>query len=190
MRRIIREIYVNRVLGHELGFKRGTAALFFAGFHISLSIWISIKKKVYYELRDILVRFGEITDELEKYHILYLELAYKKGMRKIKVEISTGEHSYEYEIKDLYGLSCKVMRPEYMFTRILIALTRRKQIASSDLFDINYFLKEDWAIAEDPIRHELALTVSEYLTEVSGFIKDNSGLKIKLVLLYGLGCYF
>ena len=181
MLKVIREIYTNRFLGQNLGFKGGTAAYFFYDlprFSVDLDFDLiepneQKADRVFRQIREILTPLGDISDENAKYNTLLLELNYKKGERNLKVEVSTRLQNNIYEIKELYGLSCKVMRKDYMFARKLIALTRRNKIASRDLYDINFFLNQNWEIAPLPIEEEINTSVREYLDEVIEFIEKN-----------------
>ncbi len=180
MLNIIREIYTNRGLGQNLGFKGGTAAYFFYDlprFSVDLDFDLinsspETTTKVFTEVRKVLSDMGIITDENSKLNTLLLELSYETDSRKVKVEISTREQQNQYHLLDLYGTACKVMTKEYMFARKLIALTRRNRLASRDLFDINFFLKQNWSIAEGPIEEVVGNPLSSYLMEVTEFIAE------------------
>lgn len=180
MLKIIREIYSNRQLGQTLGFKGGTAAYFFYDlprFSVDLDFDLinpSPEKatKVFTEIRKVLSNIGIITDENPKLNTLLLELSYETDSRKLKVEISTREQQNQYQLLDLYGTACKVMTKEYMFACKLIALTRRNKLASRDLFDINFFLKQNWDIASAPVEEVIGKTLPVYLTEVAEFITE------------------
>ena len=91
---ILKDIYTDIELVNCLGFKGGTALMFFyelPRFSVDLDFNLiqAAKDEVVYEkLRKILLKYGKIYDETKKFYGLIVVLDYGFGERKLKVEIS------------------------------------------------------------------------------------------------------
>ncbi len=112
---ILKDIYTDIELTNWLGFKGGTALMFFYDlprFSIDLDFNLIEPGRldsVYEKVRKILLHYGVITDEAKKYFGPLLVLDYGVGERKLKVEISNRQFNDHYEIKNLLGINMKVM---------------------------------------------------------------------------------
>ncbi|VAW19402.1 hypothetical protein MNBD_BACTEROID01-691 [hydrothermal vent metagenome] len=108
---ILKDIYNNVELATCLGFKGGTALMFFYGlprFSIDLDFNLINQDKedvVYNKVRKILLKYGTIYDEAKKFYGLIAVLDYGIGERKLKVEISNRNFPDHYEIKNLLGIN-------------------------------------------------------------------------------------
>ena len=105
MLQILRDIYSDLELSNCLGFKGGTALMFFYNlprFSVDLDFNLLVAGRetaVYQKVRNILLKYGTIDDEAQKFFGPILVLNYGKGERKLKVEISNRQYDNHYEVK-------------------------------------------------------------------------------------------
>jgi predicted nucleotidyltransferase component of viral defense system len=113
--RILKDIYDDKDLAGLLGFKGGTALMFFYDlprFSVDLDFnLLNINKEewVYGRIREIVSKHGNIHDEAKKFFGIVSVLDYGVGERKLKVEISNRSFNDRYEIKNLLGVNMPVM---------------------------------------------------------------------------------
>jgi len=144
---ILKDIYSDIELANFLGFKGGSALMFFYGLpRFSVDLDFSLIKteneeSVYEKVRKILLKYGTIYDEALKFHRPVIVLDYGLGERKLKVEISNRIFNDRYEIRNLLGINIKIMVMPDMFAHKLCALLDRDSIAGRDIFDCWFFLK-------------------------------------------------
>lgn len=102
---ILKEIYTDIELASCLGFKGGTALMFFYDLpRISIDLAFNLldksKEKLAYEkVRKILLGHGRIFDEAMKFYGSIIVLDYGVGERKLKIEISNRQWNDRYEVK-------------------------------------------------------------------------------------------
>lgn len=176
MSEIIRDIYTNRNLGQLLGFKGGTAAMLFYGldrFSVDLDFNLLQAEKeqfVYDSMHNIISQYGEIIEQENKFNTLFFLISYGKEQRKLKIEISKRQSNNKYDYLTYFGVDVQVMRKEFMFAHKLVAVSERRQAASRDLYDIDFFLKEVWDIEEAIIIERTGKGIVEYLEFLIGYI--------------------
>lgn len=186
---ILREVYSDTLLRVCLGFKGGTAAVLFyelPRFSVDLDFDLldfEKKEKVFERLKEILPRFGNLTQAVDKQSTLFFLLNYKQGERNVKVEISKRSLRGAYELKNYLGISMLVMEKEDMVASKLAALLTRRKFASRDLFDLWFFLKNNWQIDEEMLKEKTGLPLSEALKKAQKKVKTIK----KTDLLAGLG---
>jgi predicted nucleotidyltransferase component of viral defense system len=177
---ILKEIYSDIELANCLGFKGGTALMFFYDlprFSVDLDFNLIKEEKekiVYEKVRKILIKYGKIHDEAPKYFGPLVVLDYGPGDRKLKVEISNRQFGDRYEIKNLLGINMKVMVAPDMFAHKLCALLDRSSIANRDIFDCWFFLKNHVPVNK---------TIVESIQKCIGSIE----LVNDRILLHGVG---
>lgn len=92
MSRILMSIFQDKELSLLLGFKGGTSLMFFQDlprFSTDLDFNLLDEKKlhlVYRKLKALLLRFGKITDEAEKFYGPVFVLDYGKGSESSKLK--------------------------------------------------------------------------------------------------------
>jgi len=194
---ILREIYSDTLLRNTLGFKGGTAAMLFyelPRFSVDLDFDLldpEKKEEIFQRLKEILPQFGNLIEAREKQNTLFFLLSYKKEERVIKVEISkriinkfvADVIKSAYALKNFLGISMLVMRQEDMVAGKLAALLTRKRFATRDIFDLWFFLKNEWQINEEFLKEKSGLSLVQALKKAQSLIK---GVK-KTELLSGLG---
>ncbi len=187
--RILKDIYSDKHLSKVLGFKGGTAHMLFYNlprFSVDLDFNLIDNSKsdiVFDKIRSILLKYGEIKDEAHKHYGLLLVLNYGIDNRNLKLEISNRKYNDRYKIMDYLGIPIKVMQIEDMFAHKICALTDRKSIASRDIFDINYFLKDNVRINADIVKQRTNKELELYINDC---IKTIEAIK-KTAILNGIG---
>ena len=171
MLQLLKDIFSDALLSSVLGFKGGTAAMFFYGlprFSTDLDfnlLDVSKEAEVFQRVRAIVLKYGNIHDEAIKHYGAIIVLVYGIGERKLKIEISNRQFPDHYEIKNYLGLQMRVMVKEDMFAHKLCALLDRPEIASRDVFDCWYFLKERTSLNKEIVESRMGMAVEAYLDE-------------------------
>lgn len=166
---ILKDIYSDIELGNWLGFKGGTALLFFYDlprFSVDLDFNLINPEKVdvvYKKVRAILLKYGTIADEASKFYGPILVLNYGSGERNLKVEISVRQFDNHYEIKDLLGINMKVLVQPDMFAHKLCALLDRTAITNRDIFDCWFFLQRQTPVNQKIVEARMGVTYAEYM---------------------------
>ena len=166
---ILKDIYSDIELANCLGFKGGSALMFFyelPRFSIDLDFNLinEGKEKIVYEkVRKILLKYGTIYDEAPKFYGPLVVLDYGIGERKLKVEISNRRFEDRYEIKNLLGINMKVMVRADMFAHKLCAMLDRNSIINRDIFDCWFFMKNQSPVNKDIIESRMSLPFTDYI---------------------------
>jgi predicted nucleotidyltransferase component of viral defense system len=166
---ILKDIYSDIELSNYLGFKGGTALMFFYDlprFSVDLDFNLLDKDHedmVYNKVREILLKYGSIYDEAKKYFGPLVVLNYGYGERKLKVEISNRVFENRYEIRNLLGISIKVMVQEDLFAHKLCALLDRSSITNRDIFDCWFFMENRTPLNKDIVEYRMKMPLTEYL---------------------------
>lgn len=186
---VLKDIYNDVELSSILGFKGGTALMFFYDlprFSVDLDfnlLDVSKEKLVYDSIRQILLKYGKIADEAIKFYGLIVVLDYGYGHRKLKVEISTRQGIEQYEIKNLLGIHVKVMLAPDMFAHKLCALLDRSEITNRDIFDIHFFLQKQTPLTKSIVETRMGVPIKEYLQRCIDTLEAMSDKR----MLNGLG---
>jgi len=177
---ILKNIYTDISISSVLGFKGGTAIYLFYGlprFSVDLDFDLlnSTKERIVFEkIKGILKNYGELKEERIKRHTLFFLLSYSKEAQDIKIEISKRTFGSNYEIKNYLGISMLVMKKEDLFAHKLVALLERKRPANRDLFDLWFFLKNNWEINREIVEKRTATEFKEYLKQCLKFVEKVS----------------
>ena len=186
---ILADIYSDRELARCLGFKGGTALMLFhrlPRFSVDLDFDLLEPEKaghVYIKVKNILLRYGEIHDEAQKFFGDLLALDYGHGERNLKIDISHRKYKNDYEINNLLGISVKTMKISDMFAYKLVALLGRNEIADRDIFDCWWFMSRQTPVKTVMIEELTQKTYSGYMQECIHAMENLP----KRSLLYGLG---
>ena len=188
MAQILSLIFKDKELCNVLGFKGGTAMMFFHGlprFSTDLDFNLLDADKldeVYIKVRQILTHFGIIDDEAKKQFGPVLVLDYGKGERMLKVEISTRLFDNHYETLTLAGTDIRVLTLPDMFAHKLCAMGER--LSPRDVFDVWFFLQQLHAnINETIIMERTRKSVAEYAAWCAARVREAS----PKLLMQGLG---
>lgn len=188
MTHILKDIYSDINLASSLGFKGGTAAFMFYDlprFSVDLDFDLleptTDRRTVIYEkIRNILLKYGEIKDEQNKSFTIFFALSYEHDAHQIKIEVNCRRTGAKYEMLNYFGMPVLVSDKKSMFAAKLIALMNRKKLASRDLFDIYFFLKNLWDIDRDVFESYGITSEKKYIAQCIDFIEkipDNVLLK-------------
>ena len=171
MLQILRDIYSDLELSNYLGFKGGTALMFFYNlprFSVDLDFNLLVDDKeketaVYQKVRNILLKYGKIDDEAQKFFGPIIVLDYGKGERKLKVEISNRQYNNQYEVKTFMGINMLVMKPADMFAHKLCAMLDRNELANRDIFDCWFFMENRVPINKNLVESRMGIPFTDYL---------------------------
>jgi predicted nucleotidyltransferase component of viral defense system len=177
---ILKDIYTDTTLGPILGFKGGTAAHFFydlGRFSVDLDFDVLNETKedyVFAKVEKILKGFGTIKEKYKKRHTLFFILSYDDESQNIKVEINRRSFDSRYELKNYLGISMLVMVKEDMFAHKLVAMLERSKIANRDIFDVWFFLKNNWSINKEIVNKRTEMDFENYLKKCIKFVESLS----------------
>ena len=186
---ILKDIYTDVELANYLGFKGGTALMFFYDlprFSVDLDFDLLNTDKehlVFNKVRKIILKYGTIFDEAKKYFGPLIVLDYSIGERKLKIEMSNRQFNNSYEIKNLLGFNVKVMTASDMFAHKLCALLDRSITTNRDIFDTWFFLQRQTPVNKSIVENRMGVPLTTYLENCINLIETMKGKR----LLDGLG---
>ena len=189
MLQILRDIYSDLELANALVFKGGTALMFFSKlprFSVDLDFNIIQSDKeaeIYQKIRIILLKYGTIDDEAQKFFGPILVLNYEKGERKLKVEISNRQQDCRYEVKTFMGINMLVMTDADMFANKLCALLDRNELTNRDIFDCWFFMENRTPVNQNLVENRMKMPFSDYLQNCIDALNNLSNKN----LLNGIG---
>ena len=166
---ILKDIYEDKELAGILGFKGGTALMFFYDlprFSVDLDFNLLNSSKedmVYDKVRKIILKHGTIHDEAKKYYGIICVLDYGVRERKLKVEISNRNFDDRYEIKNLLGVNMQVMVASDMFAHKLCALLDRSSITNRDIYDCWFFMNNKTPVNKSIIETRMEMPYTDYI---------------------------
>lgn len=187
MMQVLLAIFRDTELSSLLAFKGGTSLMLFHGltrFSTDLDFNLLDASKtdfVFHRLHNLLLQFGTIDDEANKFYGPIIVLDYGKGERMLKVEVSNREYPNHYEIRSLLGTDIRVMTMPDMFAHKLCALGER--ITPRDIYDVWFFLQKHTEINAEIVQMRTNKSVSEYAAQCAQQIRSYS----PRVLMQGLG---
>lgn len=170
--KILKDIYTDSTIGPLLGFKGGTAVYLFYNlnrFSVDLDFDLLDAEKedyVFEQIKKILENYGTIKEAEKKRFNLFYVLAYDDkvpGAQNIKVEINRREFGSKYEVKSYLGISMKVMVQEDMFAHKLCAMYERIGKTNRDIFDVWYFLQNEWPVNKKIVEERTSMIFKEFL---------------------------
>jgi predicted nucleotidyltransferase component of viral defense system len=186
---ILKDIYSDIELANCLGFKGGTALMFFYDlprFSVDLDfnlLDLAKEKTVYEKVRKILLKYGKIFDEAMKFYGPIIVLDYGVGERKLKIEISNRQWNNHYERKNLLGINMQVMVAPDMFAHKLCALLDRGELTNRDIFDSWFFMQRQTPVNKEIVETRMEMPLTDYLQKCIDHLESMSDRGI----LNGLG---
>lgn len=166
---ILKDIYEDKELAGLLGFKGGTALMFFYDlprFSVDLDFNLLLSEKeniVYDKIRRILLKHGTIHDEARKFFGILCVLNYGMGDRKLKVEISNRNFNDHYEVKNLFGVNIQVMVAPDMFAHKLCAMLDRTNVINRDIFDCWFYMNNKTLLNKSIVETRMKIPLADYL---------------------------
>lgn len=170
--KILKSVFTDSTIGPFLGFKGGTAAYLFYNlnrFSVDLDFDLLDAAKedyIFERVKKILENYGTLKTALKKRYNLFYLLSYdkkKEGVQNIKVEINRRDFGSKYNVKSYLGISMKVMTRDDMAANKLVAMYERIGKTSRDIFDVWFFLENDWPINHEIIKSRTGLSFKEFL---------------------------
>lgn len=177
---ILKDIYSDIELANSLGFKGGTALMFFYDlprFSVDLDfnlLDLTKEKTVYEKVRRILLKYGKIFDEALKFYGPIIVLDYGVGERKLKVEISNRQWKNQYERKNLLGINMEVMVAPDMFAHKLCALLDREELTNRDIFDSWFFMQKQMPINKEIVETRMEMSLADYIQKCINHLEKMS----------------
>ena len=178
MVQILKDIYSDIELANWLGFKGGSALMFFYDlprFSVDLDFNLIKEEKekiVSKKIRAILLKYGAIHDEATKFFGPLLVLDYGAGERKMKIEISNRKFEDKYEMRNLLGINMKVMVGPDMFAHKLCALLDRSSVAGRDIFDCWFFMKNHIPVNKEIVELRMNMPLADYIQKCIGLVES------------------
>jgi predicted nucleotidyltransferase component of viral defense system len=178
--RILKDIFSDPVIGPLVGFKGGTAAYLFYGlnrFSVDLDFDLLDARKeeqVFDHVTTILQQYGTVKDHRKKRYSLFFLLSYNDkapDAQNIKVEINRRDFGSCYELKSYLGIPMKIMCRQDMVAHKLVALYERKGATNRDIFDVHFFLHNNWPVRRSIIESRAGLSFAAFLDKCIGIVE-------------------
>lgn len=171
MLRILKDIYADAELSSLLGFKGGTALMFFYNlprFSVDLDFNLLDADKeqlVFERVQTILLRYGRIIDAARKHYGPVIVLDYESGERNLKIEISNRQYqaANHYEIRQFFGINVRLLVAADMFAHKLCALLDRSETTNRDIFDVWFYLTNNMEINPLIVEERMGQSLDAYL---------------------------
>ncbi len=169
--KILKDIFTEPNIAQYLGFKGGTAVLLFynlSRFSVDLDFDLLDKEKedlVFTTINEILIKHGQVKAQKKRYSLFFL-LSYKDksyGAQNIKVEINKRSFGSRYEVKQYLGIAMQVMVKEDMAANKLVAMHERIGKTNRDIFDVWFFLHNNWPINKKIVELRTNMTYKAFL---------------------------
>ena len=189
MLKILKDIYGDHILAQVLGFKGGTMAFLFYGlsrFSVDLdfdSLDKEQEKYVYEKIKSILVKYGTVKQDDNKRYSIFFMLSYGAGQHNIKIDINKRDFMSSYETRNILGINLLIMKKEDMVAHKMVAMYERMGEAMRDIFDVHYFLSNDFEFNKIIISNRTNLEFKDFIENtIAGLLEIK-----KNELLGGLG---
>ncbi|MBU4350809.1 nucleotidyl transferase AbiEii/AbiGii toxin family protein [Candidatus Parcubacteria bacterium] len=170
--KILKDIYTDSTIGPILGFKGGTAAYLFYDlnrFSVDLDFDLLDETKedyVFERIKKILENYGTIKEASKKRFNLFYILSYDnkaEGAQNVKVEINRRDFGSKYDVRAYLGISMKVMIKEDMAAHKLVAMYERIGKTNRDIFDVWFFLEQNWLINKQIVEQRTKMLFKDFL---------------------------
>lgn len=185
---ILKDVYSDTMIAPHLGFKGGTAALLFYELNrdsVDLDFDLLDENKeqsVFEKIHKIAAGYGKIVDSRIKRFNLINIISYDTKSQNIKIEVNRRNFGSKYELKTLLGISMLVMVREDMFAHKLMAMHERVGKTSRDVYDVWFFLKNNWPINKEIIEQRSGASFKELLQKSAEQLEkmDNRNILVGL----------
>lgn len=190
--KILKDIYADSTIGPILGFKGGTAAYLFYGldrFSVDLDFDLLDTGKedyVFERIGKILETYGTMKESAKKRYSLFYLLSYDnkiEGAQNVKVEINRREFFSKYEVRAYLGISMKIMVKADMTAHKLVAMYERIGKTNRDVFDVWFFLKNNWPVNKQIVEQRTKMPFKDFLKKCLFLLEKMDGKNI----LAGMG---
>ena len=170
--KILKDIYTDPAISPLLGFKGGTAAIFFYNldrFSMDLDFDLLNSEKEYFvfeQVKAALENYGKLKQVRKKRFNLFYILSYDDkdiNAQNIKVEINRREFGSKYSVESFLGISMQVMVKEDMAAHKLCAMYERIGKTNRDIYDVHFFLSHDWPVNKKIVEDCMGVSYAEFL---------------------------
>lgn len=186
---ILKDIYSDTSISPFLGFKGGSAAYMFydlSRFSVDLDFDLLDETKeehIFSRVEQIVKNYGKIKEARKKRFNLFFLLSYEEKAQNIKVEINRRAFGSQYELKTYLGISMLVMKKQDMFANKLMAMYERIGRSNRDIYDVWFFLKNNWPINKELVEKRSGMTLKKLLQKCVSALENFEDRKI----LEGMG---
>lgn len=185
---ILKDVYSDTMIAPHMGFKGGTAALLFYELNrdsVDLDFDLldeSREQSVFEKIQKIAADYGKIVDSRIKRFNLINIISYDTKSQNIKIEVNRRNFGSKYELKTLLGISMLVMVREDMFAHKLMAMHERVGKTSRDVYDVWFFLKNNWPINKEIVEQRSGASFRELLQKSAEQLEkmDNRNILVGL----------
>jgi len=166
---ILTDIFSTFDIANQLGFKGGTALMFFYELpRFSTDLDFNLldagrEKQVFDGLHNILLKYGVIHGEAVKRFGPVLVLDYGKNERKLKIEVSNRQYDNHYELKNFLGTTIRVMTRPDMFAHKLCAILDWPAQTARDIFDAWFFMRDRVPVNRALVEFRMKMPLEDYL---------------------------
>ena len=166
---ILKDIYADASIASCLGFKGGTAAYLFYDLDrdsvdLDFDLLDQSQEQVVFErIKKIVAVYGQVVESIIKRFNLLHVISYETQAQNIKIEVNRRNINSRYEMQIFLGVSMLVMVKEDMFAHKLMAMQERIGKTSRDIYDVWFFLKNNWPINHKIIEDRSGLSFSEFM---------------------------
>lgn len=179
MLQILKDIYSDTSISPFLGFNGGTAAYMFYGlprFSIDLDFDLldeAQEDNVFSKVEKIVGKYGQIKELRKKRFNLFFLISYAEKAQNIKAEINrrTFGSQYTYTLKTYLGISMLVMTKQDMAAHKLMAMYERMGKSNRDIYDVWFFLKNDWPINKKIVEERAKMSFEDFLKKSIIFLE-------------------
>lgn len=123
------------------------------------------EKEVFDAVTIILKQYGIVKSQNKRYSLFFL-LSYNDkivGAQNIKVEINKRNFGSTYHVMHYLGIAMQVMVQADMVAHKLVAMHERIGKTNRDIFDVWFFLKNNWPINKKIIELRTGLDYKDFL---------------------------
>jgi len=166
---ILKDIYFDVSIASCLGFKGDTAAMLFYDLsRKSVDLDFDLldetrENDVFEKINKIVANYGKITSSYMQKSNLKNVISYNPKAQNIKIEVNRRQFGSKYEVKIFLGISMLVMVQEDMFAHELMAMYERIGKTSRDIFDVEYFARNNWPINKEIVEKRSGMGYRELL---------------------------
>lgn len=186
---ILKDIYSDAAIAPHLGFKGGTAAYLFYDLNrdsadLDFDLLDESKEQVVFEkIHKIAAGYGKIVaSRIKRFNLLNV-ISYDTKSQNIKIEVNRRNFGSRYELKTLLGISMLVMVREDMFAHKLMAMYERVGKTSRDIYDVWFFLKNNWPMNKEMVEQRSGMSFKKLLQKCTQLLEGMNNRSI----LTGLG---
>ena len=105
-------------------------------------------------------------------------ISYEEKVQNIKIDINRRFFGSKYELKTHFGISMLVMKKEDMFAHKLMAMYERIGKTNRDIYDVWFFLRNNWLINKEIIEQRSKMTFKELIQKCISSLEKIENRKI------------